>query len=262
MATNIESLENFKEKINELVNCKYILAERKISDLLKVITDSKMLYELFEYVTDGFDYYTFKSVCFPEDGNGVKMPAKESELLALVFLLLMEIDMNKESLDGLCLKYFGANETGQARYASFVLKVIIPFGLATERAADRLINAQNEELSAEKEVGGKAEKIATESESEPPKAEVKKAPEKKEYPFIEKARKVAEKYYKGRSIFKRNREKKEELDYILFSLENALRKKNAETVTLAYTALKYFVLSEFNLKINLDEIMKGISEEV
>ncbi len=262
MATNIESLENFKEKINELVNCKYILAERKISDLLKVITDSKMLYELFEYVTDGFDYYTFKSVCFPEDGNGVKMPAKESELLALVFLLLMEIDMNKESLDGLCLKYFGANETGQARYSSFVLKVIIPFGLATERAADRLINAQSEELSAEKEVGEKAEKIATESESEPPKAEVKKAPEKKEYPFIEKARKVAEKYYKGRSIFKRNREKKEELDYILFSLENALRKKNAETVTLAYTALKYFVLSEFNLKINLDEIMKGISEEV
>lgn len=261
MATNIESLENFKEKINELVNCKYILAERKISDLLKVITDSKMLYELFEYVTDGFDYYTFKSVCFPEDGNGVKMPAKESELLALVFLLLMEIDMNKESLDGLCLKYFGANETGQARYASFVLKVIIPFGLATERAADRLINAQSEEL-AEKEVGEKAEKIATESESDPPKAGVKKAPEKKEYPFIEKARKVAEKYYKGRSIFKRNREKKEELDYILFSLENALRKKNAETVTLAYTALKYFVLSEFNLKINLDEIMKGISEEV
>lgn len=262
MATNIESLENFKEKINELVNCKYILAERKISDLLKVITDSKMLYELFEYVTDGFDYYTFKSVCFPEDGNGVKMPAKESELLALVFLLLMEIDMNKESLDGLCLKYFGANETGQARYSSFVLKVIIPFGLATERAADRLINAQSEELSAEKEVGEKAEKIATESKSEPTKAEVKKAPEKKEYPFIEKARKVAEKYYKGRSIFKRNREKKEELDYILFSLENALRKKNAETVTLAYTALKYFVFSEFNLKINLDEIMKGISEEV
>ena len=87
-------------------------------------------------------------------------------------------------------------------------------------------------------------------------------PEKKEYPVIEKARKVAEKYYKGRSIFKRNREKKEELDYILFSLENALKKKNAETVTLAYTALKYFVSSEFNLKINLDEIMKGISEEV
>ena len=89
-----------------------------------------------------------------------------------------------------------------------------------------------------------------------------KAPEKKEYPLIEKARKVAEKYYKGRSLFKRNREKKEELDYILFSLENALKKKNAETVTLAYTALKYFVSSEFNLKINLDEIMKGISEEV
>lgn len=261
MATNRESLENFKKKINELVNCKYILAERKISDLLKVITDSKMLYELFEYVTDGFDYYTFKSVCFPEDGNGVKMPAKESELLALVFLLLMEIDMNKESLDGLCLKYFGANETGQARYTAFVLKVIIPFGLATERAADRLINAQNEELSVEKEVGEKAAKKATESVSETPKAEVKKVPEKKEYPFIEKARNVAEKYYKGRSIFKRNREKKEELDYILFSLENALRKKNAETVTLAYTALKYFVLSEFNLKINLDEIMKGISEE-
>lgn len=262
MATNRESLENFKEKINELVNCKYILAERKISDLLKVITDSKMLYELFEYVTDGFDYYTFKSVCFPDDGNGVKMPVKESDLLALVFLLLMEIDMNKESLDGLCLKYFGSNETGQARYAAFVLKVIIPFGLATERAADRLINAQNEELSTKKEVEQKARENTTETVSEVQKTDVKKVPEKKTYPFIEKARSVAEKYYRGRGIFKRNREKKEELDYILFSLENALGKKNAETVTLAYTALKYFVLSEFNLKINLDEIMNGISEEV
>lgn len=84
MSTINESLAKFKEKTDALVNSKYLFAEREISEVLKVIAGSRMLYELFEYVTDGFDYETFKSVCFSK-GNAVKLPKKDEDLLALCF---------------------------------------------------------------------------------------------------------------------------------------------------------------------------------
>ena len=69
MWTKENSIANFKNAMNALVESKYILADQKVGDVLKAIAGSRMLYELFEHVREGFDYVTFKSVCLIEGEN-------------------------------------------------------------------------------------------------------------------------------------------------------------------------------------------------
>lgn len=251
MITTNESIDIFKEKIDELVNAKHLFAERKISEVLKVIAGSRMLYELFEYVTRGFDYKTFKSVCFIS-GGGVKLPKKDEDLLALCFLLLVGIDGGTESLDELCDAYFPAGGSAQGKFAEFVVSVVIPFALTTEKVAEKIMNADEETADgkAEEEASGATAEAAEENSSE------KVGGKKKEtgYPFIAEAKENV-----AKRIGKKKPEIKEQADYIFDALEKSLKKRDFEGVTLAFTALRYFAIVQKKLKIDVEKISDGIA---
>lgn len=252
MITTNESIDKFKEKIDELVNAKHLFAERKISEVLKVIAGSRMLYELFEYVTRGFDYKTFKSVCFIS-GGGVKLPKKDEDLLALCFLLLVEIDSGTESLDDLCDTYFPAGGSAQGKFAEFVVSVVIPFALTTEKVVGKIMSADEEQTD------GKVEETEAESgeASEAGEKSAKKVGEKKQtsgYAFIAEAKENV-----AKRANRKNPEIKEQADYIFDSLEKALKKRDFEGVTLAFTALRYFAIVERKLKIDVEKISDGIA---
>ena len=90
MVTCKNSIENFKARMEDLISSKYILADNKVSEVLKTISDSSLLYEIFEYVTENFDYETFKSVCFSVDDDNrgkLTLPKKDNDVLAFCFLL-------------------------------------------------------------------------------------------------------------------------------------------------------------------------------
>lgn len=260
MSTANESLAKFKEKTDALINSKYLFAEREISEVLKVIAGSRMLYELFEYVTDGFDYETFKSFCFSK-GNPVKLPGRDEDLLALCFLLLVEVDGGKISLDEFCDEYFPSGGSAQGKFAAFVLAVVIPFELATEKAVKKLIEEQNAEKSEpEKEPTEKSAKFepenttAGEEATENPEKQVENKVKQSGYDFIRNARANV----KARADRKRA-DAAEEATYILDSLERALKKRDFETVTIAFVALKYFAAAERKFKINVEEVSDGIA---
>lgn len=253
MITTNESIDKFKEKIDELVNAKHLFAERKISEVLKVIAGSRILYELFEYVTRGFDYKTFKSVCFISGGGGVKLPKKDEDLLALCFLLLVEIDSGTESLDDLCDTCFRAGGSAQGKFAEFVVSVVIPFALTTEKVAEKIMSADEEQAE------DKAEESATETgeDSDAGEKSADSVGEKKKaagYAFISEAKENA-----AKRANKKNPEIKEQADYIFDSLEKALKKHDFEGVTLAFTALRYFAIVEKKLKIDVEKISDGIA---
>ena len=63
MLTRERSLEIFLGATDDLINSKYILADSKVGPVLKAVAQSRLLYETFEYVTDGFDYAAAKGVC-------------------------------------------------------------------------------------------------------------------------------------------------------------------------------------------------------
>ncbi len=264
MSTINESLAKFKEKTDALVNSKYLFAEREISEVLKVIAGSRMLYELFEYVTDGFDYETFKSVCFSK-GNAVKLPKRDEDLLALCFLLLVEIDGGRISLDEFCDEYFAYGGSAQGKYSQFVLSVVIPFAMTTEKAVNKLINEQNDGRTPEFPNGKTASENAKESPEKSAsersvyakiaekKAEAKRA-EANSAGFIEKERRKL-----AAETRPKLREPAEEAAYVLDSLEKALKKRDFEAVTVAFIAIKYLAAKEKKLKIDVNGISDGIA---
>lgn len=267
MSTINESLAKFKEKTDALVNSKYLFAEREISEVLKVIAGSRMLYELFEYVTDGFDYETFKSVCFSK-GNAVKLPKKDEDLLALCFLLLVEIDGGRISLDELCDEYFSSGNSAQGKYSQFVLAVVIPFSITTEKVVNKLINSQkgdenDDETEDENDfdktfLSGNAAKNTVSPASKNADDNVRDTPTKKgRFGFIEEERRKLSAVKKP-SL----REPAEEADYVLNALERALKKRDYEGVTIAFIALKYLAAIEKKLKIDLRKVSDGIAAEM
>lgn len=252
MITTNESIDIFKEKIDELVNAKHLFAERKISEVLKVIAGSRMLYELFEYVTRGFDYKTFKSVCFIS-GGGVKLPKKDEDLLALCFLLLVGIDGGAESLDDLCDTYFPAGGSAQGKFAEFVVSVVIPFALTTEKVAEKIMNADEETAdgkASEEAIGATADAEAEEKPTENACGKKKEAG----YPFIAEAKENV-----AKRTGKKKPDIKEQADYIFDALEKSLKKRDFEGVTLAFTALRYFAIVQKKLKIDVEKISDGIA---
>lgn len=256
MVTCQQSIDKFAKAIEELSTSKYILADTKVSEVLKTVTDSELLYELFEHVAEGFDYFTFKSICLmKKDGVGRFSPPKnDDDILAFTFLLLMEIDNKTVDLLDLCESYFNVGEGKQASFDKFISDLIRPFGEIAQKIAYMLVIG---DVSDEEEV--KEEQKADENEAQNTGFELKRAP-RIEGTLISLINKT------GAMIEDCKKEKeREELEELLFVLDQFLtfvQKKDYEGITLAFTALKYMSMKIKKIKIDPDHIMAQVSEVV
>lgn len=140
MLTRERSLAIFLSATDELINSKYILADSKVGAILKAVAQSRMLYETFEYVTYGYDYSAAKSVCFVD--GGVSLPQKDEDVLAFVFLTLMEIDAGREDVMRILNDYFGGDNGMQNAYAAFADKMLKPFRDIAEKTFGKIISGE------------------------------------------------------------------------------------------------------------------------
>ncbi len=125
-------VERFINACNELINGKFILADSKISDLLKGIAASEELTGLFNAVMDGFDYEAAKKAYLkssaPHSTRGtIYLPADRKDLLAFVFCLLAEFDCGSMKFNDFLLRYFYEDGSYTASYTLFVSRLIRPF---------------------------------------------------------------------------------------------------------------------------------------
>ncbi len=117
----------------ELVEGKFADAERKITEALKAIAESKQLTELFTAVTQEFDYAWAKETYlrYPAREGASKgemlLPAGRSEILAFVFCLFVEIDAGAVKFNEFLLKYCYVDGSYTASYSIFAERVIRPF---------------------------------------------------------------------------------------------------------------------------------------
>ena len=260
MWTKEKSIGNFKNAMNALIESKYILADQKVGDVLKAIASSRLLYELFEHVTKDFDYATFKSVCFlnGEDGRGkFSMPKKDEDVLAFVFLLLMEIDSRREDILRLLLGYFYTGDSKQLSYNSFAMQVLIPFELLTERTAYKMINPQFDEetpavnnaegersRAAEAEKGKEADRLR--AEEKPAATGKRKGLEKLEYVLSRNEEKIAK--------AKAKEGIREELSFVKGAMLKYFAAYDDEGVACAFIAYRCLVEKVKKANVGLEEV--------
>ena len=107
-----------------LKNCKFVIAENKITALLKAIADNKQLYSLFGVTLYGFDYKSAFAECVGD--GGFTLPADTKKAIAIVFRILLDIDSGKMSLQNFLEAYFYSVSINES-YARFCLEIIAPF---------------------------------------------------------------------------------------------------------------------------------------
>ena len=142
MRTREESLNSFCRAVDGLSESKYLFANTGIYEVITVINSSKLLSDLFKYFTEDFDFYDVLTKCLVEN-DGVKsfvLPARNTDVIAFVYLLLREINYNKFQLSDL-LDYMNAGKNYEAGYKNFCKAVLLPFRSYTYQIGMQLINS-------------------------------------------------------------------------------------------------------------------------
>lgn len=125
----IDSMKSsgFGEFVNaceNLKNSKFVLAENRITALLKSIADNKQIYSMFGAALLDFDYKSVFTDCVI--GNGFSLPSDPKTAIALVFRILLDIDSGKMTLQNFLEAYFYSESLNES-YARFTLEIVAPF---------------------------------------------------------------------------------------------------------------------------------------
>ena len=147
MITRKQSIENFSVKMDELIISNYLLADKKITAVLKAVTASKMFYELICFTADGFDYATY----FSSLTRGEAFPVSNKKLLiAFGFSLFTEIDCKNEDLLNILSIYYSA-DSFERSYKIFVEEFLIPFKNTVLYVVEEMMRKEAESQKEETE---------------------------------------------------------------------------------------------------------------
>ena len=146
MTTRVRSLETFSKAMDEIIASPYVLSQVKISNLLKVIASSKILYELYNFCLEDFDYESVKKQCFiggdGRESGRFLMPADSKSFLAFGFSLLYLVDTKREDLMSILGNYFYAEDLNSA-FRNFAEEFMIPFKNQTIAAVEKMIEGED-----------------------------------------------------------------------------------------------------------------------
>lgn len=128
-----EQIELFLEKCDDVMRSKFIIADTKISELLKSIATSDLLYAFFREITKNFDYAAAqrKYMNYAPEGSLNKrkllFPSDPAEKLAFIFCLLVDFDTKTYDLGEFLQEYFYEDGSYYESFYAFSNQVIKPF---------------------------------------------------------------------------------------------------------------------------------------
>jgi len=128
---NKQDLENFSAKCDALCCSKLILADKKISDLLKTIAASEDFCRLLEECLIDFNYkQEFLKSKHPDSKKQGKFEIilpNGKDLIAYVFCLLCDFENKEKDLTRFLTEFYGFEELFNDGFSNFCSKVIAPF---------------------------------------------------------------------------------------------------------------------------------------
>lgn len=119
----------FSEAVDDMINGKFILADIKISKILKAIAQSKELYNLLAECLLNFNFEREFEIAKNNGYNdkSFKMPEESYKKIAFVFCFLVEVDNKKIAFYDFITNYFGSNNGSTAEYKAFAEQMLLPF---------------------------------------------------------------------------------------------------------------------------------------
>ena len=142
---NLQIIKKFIDKCGEFEDCKLLFLDKKISELLETVVQTKEIYDLISECMENFNKDKEYDKAFVVGANGSARfiePKEEYKIIALDFCLLVDISSGKKSVDALITKYF-KSEDDKKDYEVFVEKIIYAFRNLVCEAFGVSVNAMN-----------------------------------------------------------------------------------------------------------------------
>ena len=117
-----EDLMQFEHSIDLACRSKFIMVDKRISDVLKAIVSSAQVYETIKRSMIGFDFSRELKIATSVEGH-FAMPSDNLRAIALTFCILSAIDDKKIDINQLLAKNF----TGEDPYSKFCDEVLVRF---------------------------------------------------------------------------------------------------------------------------------------
>ena len=273
MRTREESLNKFCRAVDGLMESKYLFANSGVFDVITAINSSKLLSDLFKYFTEDFDFYETYARCLTEV-NGVKnfvLPVRDTDVIAFVYSLLREINFNKFQLADL-LDFLSVDKNYEAGYRVFCQNVLLPFKSFTYQIGMQIINSVQlvgeGQTVSDFSVDYAEQAVALDQTETATPIETVSASQNQE--TATETQTVVENEKNGNKIiFQRNiyrlidldklaiiqshtsKDDKEELIYVLESLNKYLMEGDAEKIGLAYQVYYYALRPYKKIKTNI-----------
>lgn len=142
MISKQQSIANFIKNMDDLISSNYILADKKISIMLKGVSSSKLFIELFEFCAEGFNFELAQKRAFLiGSGYGAGrfvLPSDSRSIIALVFWLLCQLDNKSIEFLKLLENYFNAGNFKES-FNRFAREVLTPFKNETLFAVNSML---------------------------------------------------------------------------------------------------------------------------
>ncbi len=245
MITRIQSINRFESRMDDLLSSNYILADKKITAVLKSVTASKLFYGLISFCADGYDYVASFNRAF--NGGEFHRPKSDKELIALGFYLFSDFDSKRADLFKLLEAYFPADNYDKS-YKEFCTEFLAPFKKAAVTAAKAMLEVEDEEFSEYSEnsfEGGR--EVAPEMQTF--------SSERKVYSTCyADVQKIL--YSEREKILnaKIKEDKKTDLNIILGALKDSLVLSDNPQIRVAFLSYKYAVMNFKRIDTEIDEL--------
>lgn len=125
-----EELDNFLNSCDEFIQGKFILADIKISKILRAISTSKEIYNLMAESLINYDFkkeYMALKKQAEEQGKDFSLPSDAQSIISFVFAMLVEIDSNRIDFSEFLSTTFPYATSQREEYVMFSQKFILPF---------------------------------------------------------------------------------------------------------------------------------------
>ena len=246
MRTREESLNNFCKLIDSLTSTKYLLVSSKIFDVVTYINSSKLLSDAFSYFTKDFNFEEVLTSCFCIDGEDKRfiLPDKNTDVLALVYLLLKEMNSKRLQLTDL-LDFFDGGKDYEISYVNFCKEVLIPFKSYTYQIGMQIINNTQGDESEHSILAQEDEYVNETTPSEAFNVNCSDYATLRRLIDLDRLSIMQSKLHDS---------DKEELEYVLKLFENELKGLDKDKIKLSYLAYYYCMKPFKKVKNNLKEI--------
>ncbi len=146
-----ENIKKFLDSCDDLISCKFLVAEYKIQTMLKQLAETQEVCDLVGECLEQFNRDREFAKAYVQDGHGdfkFVMPDEEYKMIALVFCTLVDIDNKKIDFTDFVRRFFGREENP---FQSFIDDMIVPFRHLLAEAFGLLEEEVAEEEKEEKE---------------------------------------------------------------------------------------------------------------